>query len=70
VSVSAREYNPAPSGTTAALAGVRVVYCAEEPQARRLLTEMVKAGPVAIDIETAPNRTEVDRLAKLMQARA
>ena len=39
-------------------------------QARRLLAEMVAAGRVAIDIETAPNRTETERLAELNQARA
>ena len=60
----------APSNTTAALAGVRVVYSAEEPKARRLLAEMVEAGLVAIDIETAPNKTEVERLANLIRARA
>ena len=65
-----REHNRSPSDTTAALAGVKVVYCAEEAQARRLLAEMVAAGRVAIDIETAPNKTEVDRLAKLLQAKA
>ena len=56
--------------TTAALAGVKVVYCAEESQARRLLTEMVASGLVAIDIETAPNPMEVERLAKLLHAHA
>jgi DNA polymerase I len=66
----AREHNRSPFDTTAALAGVRVVYCAEEAQARRLLAEMVKVGWVAIDIETAPNKEEVNRLARLMQARA
>ena len=65
-----REHNPAPSDTTTALAGVNVVYCAEEAQARRLLAEMVGAGRVAIDIETAPNKTEIDRLAKLLHAKA
>jgi DNA (cytosine-5)-methyltransferase 1 len=58
------------SDTTAALAGVNVIYCAEEAQARRLLGEMLDAGLVAIDIETAPYKTEVDRLARLLQARA
>jgi hypothetical protein len=42
------------SDTTAVLACVKVVYCAEEPQARRLLAEMSGTGLVAIDIETAP----------------
>jgi DNA polymerase I len=64
------KHNPAPSNTTAALTGVNVVFCAEEAQARRLLAQMVGAGRVAIDIETAPNKTEVKRLAKLMQAKA
>jgi DNA polymerase-1 len=54
----------------AALAGVEVVYIAEEAHARRLLVEMVAVGRVAIDIETAPNKTEVDRLASLLQAKA
>jgi DNA (cytosine-5)-methyltransferase 1 len=53
------------------LAGVEVVYCAEEAQARRLLGEMVvKVGWLAIDTETAPNKTELDRLADLMRAKA
>jgi DNA polymerase-1 len=64
------EYNLPSSDTTAALAGAHVAYCAEEAQARRLLGEMVEAGRVAIDIETAPNKTEVARLAQLMQAKA
>jgi DNA (cytosine-5)-methyltransferase 1 len=54
----------------AALAGVAVVYCAEEAQARRLLGEMLAADRVAIDIETAPNKTEADRLAGLLQRKA
>jgi DNA polymerase I len=58
------------STTAEALAGVRVVYCAEAPQACRLLKEMVKAGWVAIDIETAPNKPEVERPANLTQASA
>jgi DNA polymerase I len=49
---------------------VRVVYSAEEAQARRLLAEMVAYGWVAIDIETAPNKTEVERLTGLLRARA
>jgi DNA polymerase I len=64
---------PAPARAPAldALAGVTVVYCAEEPQARRLLTEMVvEVGWLAIDIETAPNKTAVDRLAGLLQTKA
>jgi DNA polymerase I-like protein with 3'-5' exonuclease and polymerase domains len=56
--------------TTAALAGVDVVYCAEEPQARRLLKEMVEVDWVAIDIETAPNQAAVDRLADRLRAEA
>ena len=55
---------------TDVLAGVAVVYCAEEVPARRLLGEMLAADWVAIDIETAPNKTEVDRLAELMRAKA
>ena len=53
-----------------ALAGVKVIYCTDKLQARRLLAEMVGAGRIAIDIETAPNQTDVDRLAELMLARA
>ena len=60
----------ASTGAAAALAGVEVVYCAEEVQARRLLGEMLAADWVAIDIETAPNKTELDRLAGLKQAKA
>lgn len=56
--------------TIAALAGVVVVYIAEAPQARRLLAEMVATERVAIDIETTPNKTEVERLASLLQAKA
>jgi DNA polymerase-1 len=56
--------------TTTALAGVTVVYCAEGAQAERLISESTKAEWVAIDLETAPNPTEADRLAKLMQAKA
>jgi hypothetical protein len=61
------KHDPAPS---AALTGVNVVYCAEEAQARRLLADMVGAGRVAIDIESAPNKTEVERLTNLLRARA
>ena len=64
------KHNPTPSNTTTALAGVNVVYCAEEAQARRLLGEMTASGRVAVDLETAPNKTEIDRLAKLLHAKA
>ena len=60
----------APLDTTAALAGVEVIYIAEAPQARRLLTEMIAAGRVSVDIETAPDKTEVDRLAELLRIKA
>jgi ribonuclease D len=56
--------------TTTALAGVRVIFCAQEAQARRLLGEMIQADWVAIDIETAPNKPEVERLAGLIKANA
>ena len=46
----------ASTDVTSVLAGVAVVYCAEEMQARRLLAEMLAADWVAIDIETAPNK--------------
>ena len=63
----------APSTTTAptaALAGVEIAYCAEEAQARRLLAGMVARAPVAIDIETAPNATEIERLNNLLDKEA
>jgi len=61
----------APAETTAALAGLTVSYLIAGSEARRRLSDMVRAGgPVAIDIETAPRQTEVDRLAGLMRARA
>ena len=60
----------ASTGTAPVLAGISVVYCAEEVQARRLLGEMLAADWVAIDIETAPNKTELDRLAELMRTQA
>ena len=56
--------------TTAALAGVEVVYVAEEPQARRLLAEMVAVGRIAIDIETAMCPEAVERLAGMLRAKA
>ena len=64
--------DPSPADAArAALAGVEVVYCAEEAQARRLLGEMLGAADrVAIDIETAPNKTEAERLAGLLQRKA
>ena len=65
-----REHNRSPSDTTTALAGVNVIYCAETAQARRLLGEMTASGRVAVDLETAPNKTEIDRLAKLLHAKA
>ena len=66
----AREHNRSPSDTTTALAGVNVIYCAEAAQARRLLAEMVASGRVAVDLETAPNKTEVERLDTLLRAQA
>jgi DNA polymerase I len=57
--------------TAAALAGVAVVYCAEEAQARRLLGALCGAAAwVALDIETAPNKAEVDRLSGLLPRNA
>jgi DNA (cytosine-5)-methyltransferase 1 len=67
---SLRQAQAASTDMANALAGVEVVYCAEEPQARRLLGEMLAADWVAIDIETAPNKTELDRLAELKRAKA
>ena len=58
-----------PKNTTAALAGVTVSYLVDEAEARRRLTDMVRAGgPVAIDIETAPHPAEVEKLAGLVKA--
>ena len=68
---SPRQDQAASTGAAAVLAGVEVIYCAEEVQARRLLAEMLAATDwVAIDIETAPNKTELDRLAELIQTQA
>ena len=67
---SPEQAQAASTGVAAALAGVEVVYCAEEVQARRLLGEMLAADWVAIDIETAPNKTELDSLAELKRAKA
>ena len=47
-----------------------VSYIVDKAEARRRLGEMVRAGgPVAIDIETAPHKAEVDRLASLVKAK-
>ena len=51
------------------LDGVTITYCVDAAEARRRLGEMVAKGPVALDIETAPNRSEVDRVAELTQAK-
>ena len=67
---SLRQAQAASTDTADVLAGVEVIYCAEEVQARRLLGEMLAADWVAIDIETAPNKTELDRLAGLERAKA
>jgi DNA polymerase-1 len=63
---------PSPADAArAALAGVDVVYCVDEAQARSLLGALCGAADrVAIDIETAPNKTETDRLAGLLQRKA
>jgi DNA polymerase I len=61
----------APENTTAALAGLTVSYLVDAAEARQRLGAMTAAGgPVAIDIETAPNSTAAARLAGLMRARA
>jgi DNA polymerase I len=61
---------PAFSTTAEALGPVRVVYCAEAPQARQLLKAMLKESEwVAIDIETAPVKKVAKRLAELAHAR-
>jgi DNA polymerase-1 len=56
--------------TTAALSGIEVIHCAAEPQARRLLGRMLQTDWVAIDIETAPNKAEAERLAQLIRTKA
>jgi DNA polymerase-1 len=50
---------------TQALAGVRVVYVAEAPQAKRLVKGMLQSGLLTIDIETAPHKAEAKRTAAL-----
>jgi DNA polymerase I len=52
------------------MSGIAIDYCVEGAKARRLLKPMVAAGQIALDIETAPNKAETDRLAGLIQARA
>ena len=52
------------------LDGVTVSYLVDKAEARLRLGGMVRAGgPVAVDIETAPHKAEVERLADLMKAR-
>jgi DNA polymerase I len=48
---------------------VAINYCVETAKASRLLKRMVFAGEVALDIETAPNPSEVARAAELAHAR-
>jgi DNA (cytosine-5)-methyltransferase 1 len=62
----------APYSTTAKILGdVRVVYCTEAKEARRLLKEMLAGADwVAIDIETAPFTPVAKQIANLMHARA
>ena len=48
-----------------ALAGVKVVYVAEAPQAKRLVKEMLQSGLLTIDIETAPHKAEAKRIDSL-----
>ena len=54
---------------SALLNGVTVVYCVDAAKARRLLGGMVASGQVALDIETAPNPSEVERCALLTAER-
>ena len=52
------------------LDGVTVSYLVDKAEARLRLGGMVRAGgPVAVDIETAPHKAEVDRLANLAKAK-
>ena len=46
-----------------------VTYCVDAAKARRLLGRIVASGQIALDIETAPYQTEIDRLTALRQAR-
>jgi DNA polymerase-1 len=55
---------------SALLKGVNLVYCVDAARGRRLLGRMAASGQIALDIETTPNKAEVDRLAELTQARA
>jgi DNA polymerase-1 len=52
------------------MSGIAVHYCEEAAKARRMLERMAASGQIALDIETAPNKAEVDRLAEPIQARA
>src|SRR3984957_9651786 len=58
-----------PAPTSALLEGVTVVYCVDAAKARRLLGRMAASGQVALDIETAPNPSEVERCRALRAAR-
>jgi DNA polymerase-1 len=58
---------PAPelAPASALLKDVNVIYCVDAARARRLLSKMVAAGQIALDIETVPNPSEVERCALL-----
>ena len=47
---------------------VQIIFCVTEETAHSAIDRMIADAPngmVAIDFETAPNQSEVDRLAKL-----
>jgi hypothetical protein len=58
-----------PPPASALLKDVDVIYCVDAAKARRLLGAMVATGQIALDIETAPYQTGIDRLTALRQAR-
>jgi hypothetical protein len=62
---------PAPELTPAGalLKDVNVIYCVEATKARQLLGAMVASGPIALDIETAPNPSEIERCRALSAER-
>jgi DNA polymerase-1 len=62
--------SPALRDASTLMSGIAVDYCVEAVKARRLLKQVVGAGQIALDIETAPHKAEVDSLAGLISARA
>jgi DNA polymerase I len=61
---------PALRGASTLINGIAINYCVEASRAWRLLGKMVAAsGQIALDIETAPNPSEVARTAALKAER-